>query len=162
MNFLNCSVGNWPQSLFKLSLMGGLYCPPRFQLESSGNWAIPGHLEESILAEGPAKLVKQFSWNFEWNSNSTRMQELPSTELHWDRIRGMCLVLNVVQIKCQCLLMLNLSIINKQTHSSSTTTTTLEDVHPCHHCLITTATSSSHQSPPASIPFRQPQPPQHE
>ncbi|KIJ98835.1 hypothetical protein K443DRAFT_8866 [Laccaria amethystina LaAM-08-1] len=36
--------------------MGGLYCPPRFQLESSGNWAIPGHLEESILAEGPAKL----------------------------------------------------------------------------------------------------------
>ena len=37
------------------ALQGGLYCPPQIP---AGIWAIPGIPEESILAEGPAKLIQ--------------------------------------------------------------------------------------------------------
>ena len=50
--------------------IGGLYCPP---LIPAGIQAIPRIPEESNLAEGPAKLMKWFQQNFEWQSNSTRM-----------------------------------------------------------------------------------------
>jgi len=44
------------------SLLRGLYCPPLIPARIR---AIPGIPEESILAQGPAKLIKQFWWNVE-------------------------------------------------------------------------------------------------
>jgi hypothetical protein len=50
------------------------------------------------LAEGPAKLTKQFRRNFERNSNSAGMQELPSMEFHQNGIHGIRRVLNDLDI----------------------------------------------------------------
>jgi len=44
-----------------------------FLPESGGIQAIPGIPEESILAQGPAKLIILFQWNVEQNSNSAVM-----------------------------------------------------------------------------------------
>jgi hypothetical protein len=78
--------------------------------------------------EGSAKLIKKFWQNFEWNSNSTRMQELPSTELRWNGIHQICRVPNDVQM-----LRLDSGVTNKQTNTL--TTTTINDTHPLsHHC----------------------------
>jgi hypothetical protein len=85
-----------------------------FLPESSGIRGIPGIPEESILAEGPAKLTKQFWRNFEWNSNSAGMQELPSTEFYRNGIHGMCRVPNDIQIERQQTPMLDLDVVNKQ------------------------------------------------
>jgi hypothetical protein len=116
------------------------------------------------LAEGPAKLIKKFRQNFEWNSNSAGMQEFPSAELHWNRICVMCMVPNNVQIECQQTPTLDLG---KQTMSSSTTTTTtINDTHPPspphHRHLITTIMLSSPSTTPASIDIHRLQPAQHE
>jgi hypothetical protein len=116
------------------------------------------------LAEGPAKLIKNSGGIFEQNSNSAGMQELPSTELHQNRIRGMCKVPNNVQIERRCLLTLDLDVVNKHTMSSSTTT--IHDAHPpsppCYVHFIATATPSSPSTTPASLHIRHPQPAQHE
>jgi len=44
-----------------------------FLPESGRIQAIPGIPEESILAQGPAKLIVPFQWIVEQNSISTRM-----------------------------------------------------------------------------------------
>jgi hypothetical protein len=79
------------------------------------------------LAEEPAKLIKQFWQNFEWNSNSAGMQELPqqnytTTESAESVERPM-----------------TLGVIKKQTNSL---TTTINNTHPPlppshHHDIIT-------------------------
>jgi hypothetical protein len=92
------------------------------------------------LAEGPAKLMKKFRRNFEWHSNSAGMVPgITWTELCRNGIRRRCRVLNDVQIEHQCLPMLDLDIINKQTLCSSATTTTIDD--RTHRHLLTTVIS---------------------
>ncbi|EDR07014.1 uncharacterized protein LACBIDRAFT_328269 [Laccaria bicolor S238N-H82] len=103
--------------------------------------AIPGIPEESNLAEGPAKLIKPFWWNFDGiqillksfqeapgrNAPGTTQNRIPDT-----------------QIECQCLLMLDLGVINKQhTHSQPPPSSTM----PTH-----LATSPHHQCPPPCPP----------
>jgi hypothetical protein len=104
--------------------------------ESGRIRAIPGIPQESNLAEGPAKLVKQFRQNFEWNSNSTGMVPgITWTELCRNGIHGICRAHNNTQIKHRCL-----------TTNSLTTTTTIDNAHPLspprHRRVIATATSS--------------------
>jgi hypothetical protein len=95
---------------------------------------------ESNLAEGPAKLIKQFWWNFEWNSNSAGMVPgITRTELHRNGIRGICRVHNNIQIERRQTPTLDLGVINKQQTLSpppppSTT--------PTHRRFLTTVASS--------------------
>jgi hypothetical protein len=102
------------------------------------------------LAEGPAKLIKQFRRNFERNSDSARMQELPSTEFHRNGIRGICTVPNDAQIERRRLPTLDLGIINPSFLCSSTTTTTIDDAHPPlppHHRRLTASSRHHHHHP---------------
>ena len=107
------------------SICRGLYCPPLIPARIR---AIPRIPEESNLAEGPAKLIQWFRWNFEWNSHSARMvpgitrkESIPRTRQ--SGILAESLFVDNVQIECRHLPMLDLGVINKQLHSFSTTTT---------------------------------------
>jgi hypothetical protein len=86
------------------------------------------------LAEGPAKLMKKFQRNFERNSNSTGMQEFPSTELNRNRIRRMCRMSVSV-----CRRSIWTSLTNKHfVHQPPPPPSTM----PTHPHLLTTITSS--------------------
>ena len=109
---------------------------------------------ESILAQGPAKLIKRFRRNFEWNSNSagmvpgiTRTECPPGTRRNG--IPAESLFADEAQIECRCLPMLDLGVINKQHHSFSSTTTPTHLAHHRHPQPPPT-TMQNNQTPPTT------------
>jgi len=151
-------VARHPYStIYPVSYTLGKHLALFYQLESSGIQAIPRILEESILAQGPAKLIKKFWWNVEWNSNSAGMvlgitwMECTQNDQEWNPPYNWHP--NWVSAFA------NTQFGHHQqsfSSSSTTTTTTTDDTHPLsphlhhrHHHIIVITTNSCHHPHPS-------------
>ena len=135
----------WP-SLF----CWGLYCPP---LIPAGIQAIPGIPEESIFAQGPAKLIIPFWQNVEWNSNSARMVPgFMQTEWHLEQQEQNPQCPNQASANANarfgCHQPINSFFLNHHHHHHwwhpSTTASSPPSPHRHHHIIITVTIGHHH------------------
>jgi len=121
-------------------LFWGLYCPP---LIPARIWAIPGIPKESILAQGPAKLIIPFQRNVERNSNSARM--VPGfTWMEWH------LEWQEWNPRFGCHQAINLFFLNHHHHHwqrPSTTASSPPLPHRHHHVVVTITIGHHHPHP---------------
>ena len=108
-----------------------------FLPESREIWAIPGIPVESNLAQGPAKLIKPFWWNLQWNLYAAEMVPgIAQKEWHLEQGRTESCLLMTPRSSigiCQCWF----GIIKSPQHSFSTAAIDHND-YPHHHATIIT------------------------